>query len=154
MDQSEGKPANSFTSLLTRKSHNDGVRLMMDDGVNWLLIRGIESDAVHAAMTEVYRERAKSDPAAEGEKKEETEFRAVDEPLVMAAMVKGWSYDEPFTPESVDELIAGAPLSLLGSIVGQSCKRASFFTNAPKPSSPGQKSSSDSAPAETEQSKA
>lgn len=141
MDQSEGKTANSFKSLCTRKRHNDGVKLVMDDGVNWLLIRGIDSDAVHDAMVSVWRERAQAKPA-EDEEKPSREFKVMEEPRVLAAMVGGWSYDEPFTAEAVDELIADAPLSLKDSIANESCTRARFLASDANSSSSSQSTSS------------
>jgi len=138
------KPSNSVKSLFVRSKANEGVVVQLDDVPgfppgSWMRVRGSDSDAVQDALLAFYR----SDSCAK---------RPFDDFDVVASMVSEWSFDEPATAENVREAFAELPSRaiLLAKVTDASLERDRFLPKPPVDSSIGQKSTSDSAVAETE----
>ncbi len=141
MDQPT-KTANSIRSLFTRAKANEGTRIPLDGG-NWIDVRGIDSDVVQKAVAD--HARAQLAIKAARKKAGEPEGEAIalyDDPDVLAAMVLGWSFDEPCTVEIVKELLAEAPY-LRTDITNAAFERARFLPQDVKPSSDTPKPNSD-----------
>jgi hypothetical protein len=142
MDTNETKPGNSVKALFTRTRANDGARLDIKDEAgdptgNWLLVRGVDSDAVQAALLEF--NRAKTEPKSDLDVKV---VRPFDDPDVVSAMVSGWSFDEPCTPAAVKEALVEAPYIRV-NVVNLAFERARFLPPRQSSSSDTPKQNSD-----------
>lgn len=138
-------PALSMSDFFTRQRANAGIELPLDlpDGTpsgHTIRIRGVDSDQFRAAkadssrrLMELVLQREKTSPDA-------VDF--VGEQLRMiAALVIGWSFAEPCTPENVLKLLQEAP-HLADEIDRIASKRSLFFANGSPNSTPSPKQNS------------
>jgi hypothetical protein len=132
MDQeAQPKSANSVRSIFIRSKSNEGIIVPLKDfpGDNWMRVRGIDSDAVQAALRDFYRNKATDSP--EGAK---TEGRGPFEDLtVIAAMISEWSFDEPPTGDLLRETLEEVP-GMKVAAVNAGLERANFLPQSAKPS--------------------
>jgi hypothetical protein len=102
----------SIKDLYTREDCNTPQRMTIGD--QWIEVLGTDSDAFQAM-----RRQVNLDVIAGKLKPTDVER------TLIASLVVGWSYDEPVTPENVQELLANAP-SLADAIDRAASKRADF----------------------------
>lgn len=115
---------------------NAGVKmpLTLEDGSDsghWLLVRGTDSEAFRKARFEAAR-------AVRDVPKETPDYeraKVMDKAVLdnMVALLAGWSFDEPFTPEAAREFLTNAP-QIVESIDHVAADRTRFFGNASEPS--------------------
>lgn len=141
------KPSNSVKSLFVRSKANEGVVVQLDDVPgfppgSWMRVRGSDSDAVQDALLAFYRSNMGEGAGTR---------RPFEDVEVVASMVSEWSFDEPATAETVHEALSELPSRavLFAKITDVSLERDRFLPQPSADSSPGPKSSSDSAHAET-----
>ena len=139
-------------AYFTRARANRGVKLPLltpegkDEG-DWLWVLGIDSDAFREAKAELNRRivgvASLKDEAEKKRATKEEEYRLI------AALVTGWSFEDPYTPEAMMELLTEAP-QIARTIDDFVYSRASFFRALSGSSPDTQKapSASESAPAD------
>lgn len=108
---------NSFTKYNTLDGANEGARLDLLDAdgkhtEDWLHILGTDSQAFQIANRNM-RRKLFAFIEEKGEKVKLTdayaEFTLAEQRYLQAVLVKGWSFDEPCTPENVVSLLTLAP---------------------------------------------
>lgn len=115
---------------------NAGVKIPLtrEDGKDtghWLLVRGTDSEAFRKARFEGARViRDIPDGTAVDER-----AKVMDEVILdnLTALVAGWSFDEPLTPEAVREFLTNAP-QIANAIDSAAADRSRFFGTASEPS--------------------
>ena len=118
-----------INQFFTRKKANEGrkVPLFLPDGSksdDWLMIRGIDSDAFREADDEACR-KAFELAAIEDELDRKEAFKSQKNNLV-ASLVIGWSFDVECTKENVIEFLTEAP-QIADQVSQVARKRALFF---------------------------
>lgn len=98
----------------TRERANEGKRLPLftPDGKpteHWLQVRHVWSDAFQATSDAVLAEVQDAVLAAEGDKDKIAEVKRDAQVRMWAALVAGWSFPEPCTPEAVADFLRAAP---------------------------------------------
>lgn len=136
MDQdAKAVKPNSIRSLFTRRRANEGIKVDLEDG-NWIRIRGADSDVVQHALTASARARIDAKAKDKSAKRAEDDSVGYDDPAVVASMVIAWSFDEPCTPEIVQEALAEAPYLRI-QIQNAAFERSRFLASAARPLSDG-----------------
>ncbi len=134
----------SMDKFFTRQTANDGVKvpLFYPDGTRsdeWLMVRGVDSDAFRVASVDSQREVASI--AAIADKQERDEAVAASQRKVMSSLVIGWSFEAECTPEAVQAFFREAP-QIMGAVDKIVSDRAFFFALASSSSSDTQSSNS------------
>jgi hypothetical protein len=108
---------------------NAGVKmpLTLDDGSDtghWLMVRGTDSEAFRKARFDAAR-AVRDIPEGTTEV---DRAKVMDEVILdnLVALVAGWSFDEPLTPESVREFLTNAP-QVANAIDSAAADRSRFF---------------------------
>ena len=101
-----------LSDFYTRERANQGERmpLALPDGTptdQHLVIRGADSDAVRAAIDDFRRDLLRL--SAVEDKAQRAQGEAEARVRFTAAMVVGWSFEEPFTDAALAELLREAP---------------------------------------------
>lgn len=129
--------------FFTREAANAGIRipLFRPDGTpteHWLQIRGVDSDAWHAAQA-ASRQRlmAVSADPTKIDKLDPEEERIT----LLTSLVMGWSFPDPVTPEAVRAFLKEAP-QIATEIDRIASNRRSFFAGSSNSSTPSPASSS------------
>jgi len=130
-------PKPGMGAFATREKANEGHTLPLYTATgeltaHWLRVRGIDSDTFRAEKNKQTRRLSEI-----VELPEEERFAAVvDATLEMrAALVAGWSFDEPFNPEKVKEFLREAP-QIADKIDEFASRRAFFFKMPPSDLTP------------------
>jgi hypothetical protein len=143
MDTPNGTTTRSIRALFTRARANDGVRVEVKGDNDkptgdWVLVRGVDSDVVQAALLGFSRSVAEdAGDGSDAVKKDAKERQPFSDPKVVSSMVANWSFAEPCTPDVLGEALVEAPY-LRPLIVNASLKRASFLPPAAPDSLPQQ----------------
>ena len=121
----------------TRDAANAGVRvpLFRPDGTpteHWLQVRGIDSDAWHAAQA-ASRQRLMA--AASSPEKIQQIDPDEERVVLVAALVAGWSFPEEATPEAVKAFLRQAP-QIITEVDKLASNRARFFGGSSSSSTP------------------
>lgn len=121
----------------TKPNADKGVKmpLMQADGSpseHWLMVRGIDSDAFR--KTKFEGARAMRDLPASASDWDRAEARDESVMNSLVALVAGWSFEEPCTPEAVREFLSNAPL-IADAVDSVAADRSRFFGIASEPSS-------------------
>ena len=135
-------PMESFS---TRENANEGIELplLLPDGTkteHWLRIRGVDADGFRKA--EARSKRKMLEIAAEKDL-DKRDAEVEDTRLAMlAALVIGWSFDNPCTEAEIKRLFREAP-QIAEQVDRTAYDRARFFGNSSKgsPPTPGESSS-------------
>lgn len=111
------------------------------DSTEWVRVIGLDSLAFAQASSDL--NKALAEAKAITDERERDEFSNRKWRDYVSKLIVGWSFDEPFTPEAVDEFIKNAPR------VGQYVQEVAtdvrrFFGPASPSSTDGQTSSGDS----------
>jgi hypothetical protein len=135
----------TMEAFFTRQRANEGVELPLDlpDGTptaHRIRVRGVDSDAFQAAeaeskrrLSELVISRKLSAPGA-------GDF-AAERIILLSALVIGWTFDAPCTPENVQGLLREAP-QLADQIDRIAARRSLFFVKSSASSTASQQSSS------------
>ena len=124
----------------TRQKANEGVELPLyhPDGTvseHWIKVRGVDSDNFREAEATAKRKAVElsqiEDVTARARKVRETELECI------AALVAGWSFPEPCTPENVVTFLTEAP-QIADMVNRFAARRADFFTKKSTSSATGQ----------------
>ena len=125
-------------SFFTRENANEGIELplLLPDGTkteHWLRIRGVDADGFRKA--EARSKRKMLEIAAEKDL-DKRDAEVEDTRLAMlAALVIGWSFDNPCTEAEIKRLFREAP-QIAEQVDRTAYDRARFFGNSSKGSSP------------------
>ena len=143
---SEPKQSVGMDAFFTRERANDGIELPLylptgEKSEHWLRIRGIDSDVFREAEAEHKREAMRI--AMLDDPKERAKAIADAKLSLLAALVIGWSFDQPCTPDEVKILFRQAP-QLADAVDQAASRRAIFFAKRSSSSDEQQKPSSDS----------
>lgn len=124
--------------FFTRENANEGIEvpLLLPDGSrteHWIRIRGVDADAFRRA--EARSKRRMLEVAAE--KDEDRRDAAIEDArlALLAALVAGWSFDNPCTEAEIKRLFREAP-QIAEQVDRAAYDRARFFGNSSKASSP------------------
>ena len=121
----------------TREAANAGVRvpLFRPDGTpteHWLLVRGIDSDAWHAAQAASRQRMMAAASSPEKIKQLDPEEERV---VLVASLVAGWSVPEEATPDAVKKFLREAP-QIIAEVDRIASNRARFFGGSSSSSTP------------------
>lgn len=115
---------------------NAGVKMPLtledgNDSGHWLLVRGTDSEAFRKARFEAARAvREIPEGTPDDERAKIMDAAILDN---LAALVAGWSFDEPITPDAVREFLTNAP-QIANAIDRVAADRTRFFGIASEPS--------------------
>lgn len=121
------KPA--MEAFFTRAVANEGIQLPLytPDGLkseHWLRVRGIDSDEFRAAEADAKRDAFR---IASLEDAHERSVKIAESKLrLISALVMGWSFDQPCTPEAVVSFFREAP-QVADAVDTAASRRALFF---------------------------
>lgn len=132
--------------FFTRQRANDGLELPLSlpDGTpteHKITIYGIDSDAFRRAQADSHRRML--DIAAKGDKAAAEEMVKNEKYILLASLVKAWTFDLPLTVESIANFLAEAP-QIADQIDRVASDRRRFFKNGSSSSTPALEPSSDS----------
>ena len=132
--------------FFTREKANEGIefKLALPDGTpteHWLRIRGIDSDAFRRAEAE--SRRLMLEIASKGDKDAAEAASNSAREQLLASLVAGWSFSEPFTKENVLKLLVDAP-QIADQIDRIASNRKRFFGNGLNSFTPAHAQSSSS----------
>lgn len=145
----------SMEAFFTRAKANEGevfpLHLRSGEKTDqWLRLLGVDSDAYLEARAE--GQRRLLDEMNLKTEHEKNQAYVAKERRQYGALVSGWSFPQPCTPENVSAFLTEAP-HILASIKHYVLVREGFFTEGSATSSSGQSVNSDSEPKATDQSK-
>ncbi len=140
------KTAVGMEAFFTRDRANDGIELPLylpngEKSEHWLRIRGIDSDVFREAEAEHRREAMRT--AMLDDPKERAKAIADAKLSLLVALVVGWSFDQPCTPEEIKILFRQAP-QLADAVDQAASRRALFFAQRSSSSEKPPKQSSGS----------
>lgn len=120
------KPSDFFT----RSQSNKGVKMPLknpatkQDSGEWLHVIGFDSDPFQKALANRQRRNLEILQIPEGEEREAA--REAEEIDLVAVLVTGWSFDEPFTPEALREFLRESP-AVKADVDSWASNRANFL---------------------------
>lgn len=134
------KSPNPMDLFRTRDKANAGIKLpLMDpatgkDTEHWLTILSVDSDAYQQANTKAMRQSS----VIQAMETEEAKAAAINSNSldIIVALVQGWSFDTPCTPENVRQFLIDAP-QIRGAINLMATDRALFMNSNSQDSQPG-----------------
>ena len=134
------------SQFYTREPANAGVRvpLFRPDGTpteHWLQVRGIDSDAFHAAQAASRQRLMAASANPERISKLDPDEERV---ILVAALIAAWSFEEPCTPDNVAAFLRNAP-QITTEVDRIASNRRSFFVSSSNFSSSTLEPSSSSA---------
>lgn len=124
----------------TRDKANAGIKLPLinpttgEETEHWLNIVSVDSDAYQKANTKAMRQSSVIQSLdSEEAKADAVNTNSLD---IIVALVDGWSFDAPFTSESVRQFLVDAP-QVRGAINIMATDRALFMNSNSQNSQPG-----------------